>query len=104
MTGDMVTLGADVATDVGAFEKAVDAGTPEAAEEAAALYRGDFLAGLTVAAPAFEEWLMSERERLRELALDAFARLLARQRAAGDTPAALQSALRLLTLDPLQES
>ena len=40
--------------------------------EAIELYRGDFLAGLDVhRAPAFEEWLLLEREHLRSLALRA---------------------------------
>jgi len=105
MTGDAVTLPAEgVQTDVAAFEQAVAEGMPAALERAAALYRGDLLAGLGVVAPTFEDWLMSERERLRELALEAFARLLAHQRAVGATAAAIQSALRLLTLDPLQEA
>ena len=47
---------------------------------------------------------MTERERLRELALEALARLLAHQRTSGATARALQTALRLLALDPLQES
>ena len=105
VTGDAITLSENkVVTDVAAFERAVNVGTSEALEDAAGLYRGDLLAGLAVAEPVFEDWLMSERERLRELALEALARLLADQRAAGDTAAAVQSALRLLTLDPLQEA
>ena len=105
MTGDAITLAAEaVATDVSAFEQAVAEGTPASLERAAALYRGDLLAGLGVVAPTFEDWLMSERERLRELALEALARLLAHQRSTGATAAAIQSALRLLALDPLQEA
>src|SRR5262249_34262368 len=41
--------------------------------------------------------------RLRELALEALAKLLRHRRAAGATEAAVQTALRLLVLDPLQE-
>ena len=48
-------------------------------------------------------WLRTGRERLRELALEALARLLAYQHDVDDLPAALQTALRLLALDPLQE-
>ena len=47
---------------------------------------------------------MAERERLRELALDALAKLLAYQRSAGLAEPALQTALRLIALDPLQEA
>jgi DNA-binding SARP family transcriptional activator len=105
MAGDAVTLPAEaVQTDVAAFERAIAEGTPAALEQAVALYRGDLLAGLGVTAPPFEDWLMGERERLRELALEALARLLTMQRAAGETAAAVQSARRLLALDPLQEA
>jgi len=105
MRGDAITLAAGaVQTDVVAFERAVAESTPSGLDRAAGLYRGDLLAGLGVVAPTFEDWLMSERERLRELALEAFARLLAHQRAAGTTAPAIQSAIRLLALDPLQEA
>ena len=72
--------------DVVAFERAVAEGTPEALERAATLYRGDLLEGLGVTSEPFEEWLLTERERLRELALEAFAKLLAdyRQRGRAD--------------------
>ena len=104
-TGDGVALATEaVETDVAAFERAIADGAPGALATAAALYRGDLLAGLGPTAPPFEDWLMSERERLRELALEALARLLARQRAAGDTALAVQTALRLVALDPLQET
>ena len=46
---------------------------------------------------------MAERERLRELALETLARLLAQQRGAGAAGDALQTAVQLLALDPLQE-
>ena len=105
VTGDALTLPpAAVRTDVTAFEQAVATGTTTALESAAALYRGDLLAGLTAEAPGFEDWLMSERERLRELAIESLARLLGQRRAAGATEAAVQLALRLLALDPLQEA
>jgi DNA-binding SARP family transcriptional activator len=79
-------------------------GSPEALEQAAALYRGDFLEGFAVGEPPFEEWLVSERERLRELALETFARLLALQSKVGQIDRAIQTAVRLLALDPLQEA
>src|SRR5262249_28374792 len=71
VTGDALTLPRDtVHTDVAAFEQAVASGTAAALESAATLYRGDLLAGLSAEAAGFEEWLMSERERLRELAIE----------------------------------
>src|SRR5439155_17460270 len=54
-------------------------------------------------APPFEEWLLGEREALRDLALSSLARILASQRDGDDPAGALHTALRLLALDPLQE-
>jgi DNA-binding SARP family transcriptional activator len=103
--GDTVSLCCDsVAVDVAEFEQRVAEGTPLALAEAAALYQGGLLEGLTVQEPPFEDWLLGQRERLRELALGALARLLAHQRASGAAETAIQTALRLLALDELQES
>jgi DNA-binding SARP family transcriptional activator len=102
---DTVALDRDAAhVDVAEFERLLASGMPEALERASALYRGDLLIGLAVDEPLFEEWLLGERERLRELALDGLARLLAQQRKTGATEAALRTGLKLLTLDPLQEA
>ena len=65
--------------DVAILERLVTEGTPQALEQAAALYKGEFLEGLAVHEPRFEEWLIGQRERMRELALEALARLLAHQ-------------------------
>src|SRR5262245_21087122 len=92
-----------VEVDVSAFEEAVAANTPEALERAATLYHGDLLEGLNVGEPPFEEWLASERERLRELAVDALAKLLRHLSDTGATEPAIRIALRALALDPLQE-
>jgi DNA-binding SARP family transcriptional activator/tetratricopeptide (TPR) repeat protein len=103
--GDHVALDPTATeVDVAAFEAGIAEGTPSALAAAAPLYRGDLLAGLSVEGTGgFEEWLLGERERLRELALEAPAKLLAHQRATGATDAGIQTALTLLALDPLQE-
>ena len=102
--GDTLRLEpARVEADVAAFELAATTGTPEALTRAAALYRGDLLAGLVLDEAPFEEWLVSERERMRELAMEVLARLLAHQRKAATPEAAVHTALKLLALDPLQE-
>jgi DNA-binding SARP family transcriptional activator len=67
------------------------------------LYLGDLLAGLVVKASGFEEWLMAERARLHELAVEAHARLVSALGEAGEVERAIQAAVRLLALDPLQE-
>jgi DNA-binding SARP family transcriptional activator len=102
---DADTVGLDaqwVDVDVTTFERSIAHGTLPDLEAAVALYGGDLLAGLRVNEPPFEDWLRHERERLRELAVKACARLLnAFHHSAIE--AAIQAGLRLLALDPVQE-
>lgn len=101
---EFVTLDpAAVSVDVAEFERLTGEGTPEAVARAMALYRGDLLDGLEVRDPAFEEWLLIERQRLRDLARQALAALLARQMADGAHDQAAATARRLIGLDPLRE-
>jgi TolB-like protein/DNA-binding SARP family transcriptional activator/Flp pilus assembly protein TadD len=95
---------AKVAVDVQEFEHRLDEGTPEAVARAASLYRGDLLDGLDVRDPVFEEWLLFERQRLRDLARAALTRLLDFHMTSGAHDQAGMAARRLLALDPLQES
>ena len=92
-----------VDVDATAFERLVREGTPAALAQAGAVYQGDLLSGFAVDEAPFEEWLLGERERLRELALEALAKLLAHERKVDAGEAAVQTALKLLALDPLQE-
>lgn len=73
-------------------------------EQAAALYRDDFLSGFGLPdAPSFDEWVFYETDNLRQL----FSRLLALQSAAyqqaGNLPLAIQAARRWLKQDQLHE-
>jgi DNA-binding SARP family transcriptional activator len=92
--------------DVADFERvlaqAEQARSPVAArtalEEAVALYGGDLLPG------CYDEWILPERERLRQAflgALEELILLLERERA---YPAAISAAQRLLRYDPLHET
>src|SRR5262245_54973032 len=90
--------------DASEFQRLVTEGSPEALGRAADLYQGDLLAGLTLREPPFEEWLTAERDRLREVLLKALSRLLTHQRQAGPIDSAIPTALKLLAVDPLQES
>ena len=90
--------------DVEAFESAVHGHRPEAMQAACLLYRGEFLEGLDIRESGFEDWLLDERYRLRELATDAFARLLDQQTEAGEAEAAVPTARKLLALTPLDEA
>lgn len=75
-----------------------------ALHEAADLYRGDFLAGFQVRdALAFEEWVLTQQERLRESALLILHKLAAYYTAQRDYPKAIDYTTRLLALDPWRE-
>ncbi len=102
--GETIMLDTAVDVDVVAFERLAAEATPSALTRAAALYRGDLLEGFAPATASFEEWLIAERARLRDRAVDVLARLLAHQSRAGAVDAAIQTATRLLVLDPVQEA
>jgi len=102
---DVVALNPGIVdVDVHQFEHAVAAGAPDDFERALALYQGELLEGFAVQEAAFEAWLYAERDRLREVALDAAGRLLAHLAVRGPLDRAVQVAARLLGLDPLRES
>jgi DNA-binding SARP family transcriptional activator len=102
--GDTVGVNpAAVEVDVALFEAMAAEASPEALERAAGLYRGDLLEGISVEEPPFEEWLRTERERLREVVIECLAKLLAHQSRTGAVDQAVQAAVRLLGIDPAQE-
>lgn len=73
-------------------------------QSAVALYRGDFLAGFTVRdAPEFEDWMLAQRSRLRELALRALHALTQFHLTRGDSASAIDTATRLLGIDSWRE-
>jgi tetratricopeptide (TPR) repeat protein len=92
---------AAVDIDAVGFEQAAARGAVDAAAE---IYRGDLLEGLALGEPPFEDWLRIERARLRELGQRALAHQLTRQQASGALEQAVQTALRLLAIDQLQEN
>ena len=92
---------ATIDLDARQFERYLAAGQLAAA---VALYRGDFLEGFYLdGSPAFEQWALLERERLRTLALSAYERLIDETATAGQLDAAIAYAQRLLQLDALHE-
>jgi len=66
--------------------------------EAAGLYGGDLLHG------AYDDWVLEERERLRQRHLQVLERLVELLAARGDHAAAIRHAERLLRDDPLREA
>jgi DNA-binding SARP family transcriptional activator len=93
--------------DVEAFRSLLVAGSDitqpsntqaETLHQAVQLYRGDLLEGF------YDDWLLLERERLRETYLGALERLIGLQKAAGRYRLALDLALTLAGADPLREA
>ena len=83
------------------FDQAIDA---KQYQEALDLYRGDLLPGFFVSdAPGFEEWLETERTRLRERASNAAWALADREEKAGNFDRAAQLARRAVELAPFRE-
>ena len=102
--GDLLRLdAAQVMVDVGEFEDAMRGRDPAALARAFTLYRGELLEGLNFDECPFEEWLIGERRRLNALAIEGLNQLLRHQQWHGEREAAMQTALRLLTIDPVQE-
>ncbi len=100
--GEEVAIAADrIWTDVVALEVALAEGRHE---EALELYRGDFLEGFHVAeAAGFEEWMETERQRLRRAAAEGARALADRKAAAGDLGLAVHWARRAVALAPDDE-
>ena len=72
--------------------------------EAMELYRGDFLVGLDLhRAPGFEEWVLLEREHLRNLGLRALHALVDHYAARSQPERTLAYIDRLLALEPAHE-
>ncbi len=102
---DQIALRADlVELDALQFERLAADGTPETLERAASLYRGPLLDGFAAAGEEFDDWLATERRRLDEILQQVLHRLLDHYVVTGAIGRGIQVALRLLALDPLQES
>ena len=89
-----------VDVDAVAFQRHAASSEVGALRQAAALYRGDFLADTYIRDPAFEEWLARERQRLADLAIKVLEKLSAHETG----PARIDIGKRLILLDPLRES
>jgi predicted ATPase len=106
----------DYTLDVNAFNAHLDACAPHRhrsanacprcaaeREQAAALYRGNFLEQFSLASPEFEAWTLLQRERLRQRALGALFRLGDYHTRRQAYESAAQCARRQLELDPWRE-
>ncbi|MEZ5447397.1 MAG: BTAD domain-containing putative transcriptional regulator [Gammaproteobacteria bacterium] len=103
--GDRIGLSSGAMdTDVTAFERLVASGDAEELAQACALYRGDLLEDVNVRDEGYEEWLLVERQRLHGLALRALDRLLVHQEQSNATDQIVDTAQRLLKLEPAHET
>src|SRR5215472_8773938 len=89
-----------VATDVAQLEALARSESTGDLRRAAELYGGDLLGGLGVHDPSFEDWLATERTRLREVTIGVLGRLTAGLAEAE----AVSMGQRLVALDPLREA
>lgn len=105
-TGDRLALLPDerFRLDVAQFRARLAAGSLADLRAAVALYRGDFLAGFSLAGSVtFEEWQFFQAEQLRQELAGALERLSAVELVASDPEATIGYARRWLALDPLHE-
>jgi DNA-binding SARP family transcriptional activator len=73
-------------------------------EQAVALYRGEFMEGFSIPdSPAFEEWVLLQRESLHRLVTEALHRLADAYGERGELEFALEHAWRQVELDPWRE-
>jgi len=93
----------DLDSDLAAFEGLLAQGTPEALEQAIELYRGELLDGFSLPEAAYEEWLRGERDRVRTLAMQGFAKLVDRQVEAAQDEKAIRTAMQLVEFEPFHE-
>ena len=99
--GDTVAIAPSaISTDVAKFERLAASTTRDDLRQAAALYEGDLMDGTAGRDPAYEEWLSTERGRLREIAVSTLARL-SRQQSGVE---AVATATHLIALDLLREA
>ena len=76
----------------------------ERLEQAAGLYRGDFLAGFTtVDSPSFEAWVLAQQEWLHRQMLTILRRLTRNYEQRGEVELAHRYAMRQLELEPWRE-
>ncbi len=100
-----VSLAADkIGCDAAQFEALVETRDPDNIRRACDAYGGDFIESLTNVSPEFDDWASLERQRLRDIFLDALETLSFADLEAGQTEQALSCAQRLLTHDPANES
>ena len=100
-----ISLATDaLVVDIDLFHQQTAAATPEALEQAVELYKGAFLDGLETGEDGFDDWLLAERRQFEEAFQQTLQQLLDHYVVTGAIDGGIQTAIRLIHLDPLQES
>ena len=92
-----------ISSDVARFEALFSDGGREALNAAVGLYRGQFLADLTIGEEAWSEWLDIQRQRFEGLALDAMVGLAQQELQLGHNEQSLRVANRAVAVSNLRE-
>jgi len=92
-----------VEIDAVRFETCVAHGSDAALGTAADLYRGDFLAGVAIDSPGFDDWLAHARSRFQAQALTCLGDLVDRHWRGGNLDAAVDRANQALRIDSCRE-
>lgn len=104
IAGESLRFNSDaVGVDATGFEALAASPAINSTREAAERYTGNLLEGYSSGIATFDEWLRGERLRFWRAAVSVFGRLLAAQIKAGWWERAVETAGRLLSLDPSQE-
>ena len=100
---DIVLDTAAFQVDVLEFHRLAAAQNTGDLEEAAKLYAGDFLEGISIESDEFESWRREESTRCKGHVLDALTKLMGQLAASGESERAIETGLRILRLEPLHE-
>ncbi len=99
-----VSLNPDIVkVDTWCFERLLAKGTPDAMQQAVALYIDDFAVSVRFEDGTLDSWCASERTRLRELCFETLAKLSSHYADTARLDEAITTSRRLVALDPLRE-
>lgn len=101
--GETIGLSGVLVVDAVLLRKLSNTDRIDELENAATLYRGQFLSDLAMEGEEFRDWAYCERAQLDSAAGTILAKLASRADAAGDARKAVEVSSRLGTIDPLRE-
>lgn len=102
--GEFLLLdGEAIEVDALEFHKLVREGSQASLTCAIEFYTGELLEGMTTRAANFDDWLLSERVRYRDMATNALTTLMRQQMEQNESEAAFAAAQKLLSIDPSNE-